>query len=116
MARPGFQKRYPLTLIIAAVLAASPVMADKPSWAGGGKEDNREQQERHDYRTENKKDYELKDDRDAHYKDDHRGGDYGNRNYEDRQYHDRDRILQRGQLFHRPPSDGHSRLLSLSIP
>ena len=92
MAKPDSQKRYPLTLVIAAVLAASPAMADKPSWAGGSKRDNREQHERHDYRAEDRKDYELKDHRGGDHQDrDHRGGDYGNRNYEDRQYHDRDR-------------------------
>ncbi|MGH8508291.1 MAG: hypothetical protein ACREVH_06185 [Gammaproteobacteria bacterium] len=100
MARPDFQKRYPSTLVIAAVLAASPAMADKPSWAGGGKEDNREQHERHDYRTEDRKDYEQNDHRDADYQDrDQRGGDYGNRNYEDRQYHDRDRSSYSGGRF-----------------
>jgi Ni/Co efflux regulator RcnB len=100
MARPDSQKRYPLTLIIVAVLAASPAMADKPSWAGGGKGDNREQHERHNYRTEDRKDYELKDHRDADYQGrDHRGGDYGNRNYEDRQYHDRDRSSYSGGRF-----------------
>lgn len=112
MARPDFQKRYPLTLIIAAVLAASPAMADKPSWAGGGKRDNREQHERHDYQNADRKDYERRDHRDADYRDrdrqggdygnrDHREVDYGNRNYGDRQYHDhaRDRSSDSGRRF-----------------
>ena len=99
MAKPDSQKRYPLTLIIAAVLA-SPAMADKPSWAGGGKRDNREQHERHDYQNADRKDYERRDHRNAGYRHkDRQGGDYGNRNYEGRQYHDRDRSSYSGGRF-----------------
>ena len=100
MARPDFQKRYPLTLVIAAVLAASPAMADKPSTAGGGKRDNREQHERHDTRTPTEKITSAEITGTGITKNrDHRGGDYGNRNYEYRQYHDRDRLSYSGGRF-----------------
>lgn len=39
-------------LIAAAILTANPVIADKPSWAGGGKHDKHQQNERHHDRDE----------------------------------------------------------------
>lgn len=39
-------------LIAAAILTANPVIADKPSWAGGGKHDKHQQNEQHHDRDE----------------------------------------------------------------
>lgn len=40
--------KYALALVIGGILAAGPVMADKPSWAGGGKGGKEERVDRRD--------------------------------------------------------------------
>jgi Ni/Co efflux regulator RcnB len=38
-------KRTTLTLLVAGILAAAPALADKPSWAGGGKHQQEDRQD-----------------------------------------------------------------------
>lgn len=46
MQRTILQGSHTLVLIIAGMLASAPALADKPSWAGGGKEGKQEQRDR----------------------------------------------------------------------
>jgi len=68
-------------LIAAAILTANPVIADKPSWAGGGKHDKHQQNEQHHDRDE------RRDNDDNRFDHDSRGrpGFSGDRYFIDRQ-------------------------------
>ena len=48
--------KHALALVIGGILAAGPVMAEKPSWAGGGKGGKNERIERRDDQRDEKKD------------------------------------------------------------
>ena len=67
-------------LIAAAILTANPVIADKPSWAGGDKHDKHQQNERHHDRDER---HDNDDNRFDHDRDSH--GFNGDRYFIDRQ-------------------------------
>ena len=64
-----------LVIIVVTILTAGPAIADKPSWAGGGKHEKHQQKERH-------------------YDHDDRQG-----NYDDRYYHDKDRPYFSGDRY-----------------
>ncbi|MBU0909671.1 MAG: RcnB family protein [Proteobacteria bacterium] len=75
MRKITLQKNRILALALAGILAtAAPALAEKPSWAGGGKKDNKhEQSEKYDKeKHDDRGDHDYRDGRDGH--DDHHQG------------------------------------------
>lgn len=99
-----FPTKYKLVYMFAAMLAASPAMAGKPSWAGGSKPDKHRQDEQHDYRPSDRRDYGDRDHGDRHYKDKDRSSYSGGRFFIDRQRTAiRDYYLDQYRRGHCPP-------------
>lgn len=64
MKRKIMLERNTLVFIMAGMLMATPVLADKPSWAGGGKDDKREQKDQQDGHSKHGRDKHASSDRD----------------------------------------------------
>ena len=75
----SLKMQYVLALVIGGILATGPVMADKPSWAGGGKGGKDERMDRRDEQRRERRDDDARSRRDGssagrrgHFEDRHR--------------------------------------------
>lgn len=61
-----------LALVLGGILAAGPVMADKPAWAGGGKSDKSEKHDKNDKDGKNERKERHADGKPGHFEERHR--------------------------------------------
>ena len=82
-----------LVLIAFAILTAGPSIADKPSWAGGGKPEKQQQKGKQEKQQQKGK-QEKQQQKEQHYNRDDRQG-----NFDDKGHYDRDRVHYSGGSY-----------------
>jgi Ni/Co efflux regulator RcnB len=71
--KPVAKMKWALALVIGGILAAGPVMADKPAWAGAGKGGKDERGDRRDHDRESQRDRDGRSvGKGSHFQDQHR--------------------------------------------